>query len=188
MGGGGGNLLLPFFIVVFGWAFLTGIGHVKPYLFDVPGFETHSPLSLAGVYVAARYFKMKGMEYRFSSRLLFVVLIVCVPLAMIGLANYNSPIALIMVAALFLLFKRHVQVGGWVYVVAPSMFSVYMLHSTLCGLRLMTGFEDALVQSGITIYLMYAVVTITVFMAGLSFDMARRALFYICQAVRQNVL
>lgn len=58
----GVNILLPFIIVVFVWGFLAGIGHVKPYVFEVDGFATHSPLSLAGVYVAARYFKLRGWE------------------------------------------------------------------------------------------------------------------------------
>ena len=177
---GGGNLLLPFLIVVFGWAFLTGIGHVKPYVFDVSGFETHSPLSLAGVYVAARYFRLTGMENRVPSKLLLAVLMVCAPLAMVGLANYNSPIAVIIVAALFLLFKRHVKCGTWSLFVAPSMFAIYMLHSTLAGQRLFIGAEDFLMSKHIPVLLMYAIVTVVVFVSCLIVDMCRRGVWRLC--------
>jgi len=176
----GGNLLLPFFMVVFGWAFLSSVGHIKSYVFDVEGFATHSPLSLAGVYVAARYFKLTGMENRFSSKLLLAVLMGCVPFAMIGLAPYNSPIALIMGAALFLLFKRHVKVGGWVNVVAPSMFSVYMLHSTLAGLTLICKAEDCLMARNWNVYAMFLVVSLLVFVSGVLVDAVRRLGVRIC--------
>lgn len=171
---GGGNILLPFIIVVFGWAFLTGIGHVKPYMFNVDGFETHSPLSLSGVYVAARYFKLAEIESRFPSKLLIVALVVCTPFAMIGVANYNSPIALVMVAALFLLFKRHVKVGAWVNVIAPSMFSVYMLHSTLAGLTLLRQAEDWLMARNWNVFAMFLAVSLLVFSAGVLLDAVRR--------------
>lgn len=168
------NILLPFLVVVFGWAFLTGIGHIKPYMVVVDGFQTHSPLSLAGVYVVARCIKLGGIDNRFSSRLLLGVLIVCAPLAMIGLANYNSPIALIMAAALFLLFKRHVKAGAWVNIIAPSMFSVYMLHSTLAGLTFICRTEDCLMARNWNMFVMFLAVSLLVFGVGVLLATARR--------------
>ena len=172
--GGGVNILLPFIIVVFVWAFLAGIGHVKPYMFEVDGFATHSPLSLAGVYVVARYFKLREMENVFSSKMLIWALLGCAPLAMIGVANYNSPIALIMVAALFLLFKRYVKIGTWVNAIAPSMFSVYMLHSTLAGLTLIGQAEDLLMVKNWNVFAMFLVVALMVLCAGVLLDAVRR--------------
>ena len=153
---------------------MNGIGHARPFVFCVEWFDTHSPLSLIGVYVAARCFRLMGIENKLPSKWLLVMLVASIPLAMVGLAHYNSPIAFAMVAALFLLFKRHVKVGTWVMAIAPSMFSVYMLHCTKAGLVLMTRIEDMLMAKGLNVFVMFAVVSLLVFVICVLLDAIRR--------------
>ena len=114
------------------------------------------------------------IERKLSSKGLVFLLLACAPLAMIGLANYNSPIAFVMVAAIFLLFKRYVKVVSWVRVVSPSMFSIYMIHSTLAGLMLIIKIEDVLMDGKCNVYVMFFVVTCVVFLCGLVIDLWRR--------------
>ena len=168
-----------FVFVVFLWAWLAGIGHTKEFVFPVEGFAAESPLTLIGIYIAARWFSELGLENNLPSKVLAGMFCLCLPFAMLGVANYNSPFALTMAMALFVLFKRHVKCGPWSLVVAPSMFAVYMLHSTFAGQRFLLGAEDYLMSNRIPVYLMFVIVTAAVFVSCLAVDMARRGCLHL---------
>lgn len=171
-------------MLFFGWAYLYGMGHTKALVFEAEGLATHSPFTLGGIYLTARCFRMEGWEDKLKSRWLMLAFLSCLPFALIGMANYNSPFAFIMAAALFLLFKRHVKAGNWVGWLAPSMFSVYMLHSTKFGLTCMIRLEDVLMGWKWPVYAMFLTVAGFVFAGCVAIDLARRG---ICRSLRRKV-
>lgn len=168
-------------LVVFIWAWLAGIGHTKEFVFPVEGFATESPLTLIGIYMAARWFRVSGLECKMSSKAFAGIFVLGLPFASIGVANYNSPFAFVMAMSLFVLFKRHMKCGTWSLAVAPSLFSIYMLHSTFAGQRLFIMAEDWLMSNRIPVYSMYLLVAAAVFASCFILDTCRRGCWYLCR-------
>lgn len=120
---------LPFLILAFGWSYLYDIGHLRPYVFAAAGFGSHTPLTLAGIYVAARIFRRDDWEKHITTKAIIWGIPILILLAVIGLGRYNAPSSFLLAGGLFLLFKRHAPDWSFAGLLAPSMFAVYCLHS-----------------------------------------------------------
>ena len=120
---------LPFLALAFGWSYLYEIAHFRPYVFPTTGLGAHTPLTLAGIYVAARIFRRDDWESRITSRTIIMLMPVLIFLAIIGLGRYNAPSSFLLAGGFFLLFKRYAPNWSLAGLIAPSMFAVYCLHS-----------------------------------------------------------
>lgn len=135
---------LPLLIMVFGWCFLTGMPVVGKFLPKPVGFGTHTFLMMIGVYVAARLFRQYNVERWLVGWKLWVSLVVGGSLCVVGFSHYDSPVSFVFMACLFVAFKRMEfgRFGPFASLIAPSMFSVYLLHWSPLGLRFLRWAED----------------------------------------------
>lgn len=134
---------MPLLILVFGWNFLSGMPVVGRYLPHPSGFGTHTFLMMIGVYLAARLFRIFNIENRLLGLKLWVPLLASGALCAVGLSHYDSPVAFVFMATLFVVFKRKnfARVGNVAALLGPSMFSVYLLHWSPLGLQFLSRFE-----------------------------------------------
>ena len=177
-GGGYKLTVMPLVALVFGWSYLYEIGHLKPFVFPASGLGAHTPLTLIGIYLLARLFRSLELDAKIPTKYVLAAIAVCLPFAAIGLAPYNSPFAFCIAAGLFILFKRFVKCGEWVLFVAPSMFSVYLLHSTKPGLDFIREAGNYIVGRGVPKYIMFLIVAIVLFLACFAIDLARRSVLF----------
>lgn len=130
-------VIFPVLVLVFGWSYCYEIGHLKPYVFETAGLGAHTPLTLIGIYVLAKWFRILEIEECIKDWHAFICTIILIPVAAVGLAPYNSIFAFALAVSVFLIIKRKtVHCGQWPTLLAPSMFSVYLLHVTDPGLSI----------------------------------------------------
>lgn len=105
-------VVLPLFVAVFGWSFLSvvpGVGAWVPY---VAGFGSHTFLTLLGVYVVARLLRFYDFGQKLKTRYLLIALGLLSMLAFLNLNKYNSPVAVSMGACTFF-FDEKDKHGRW---------------------------------------------------------------------------
>lgn len=173
-GGGYKLTVMPIVVLAFGWSYLYEIGHLKPFVFPASGLGAYTPLTLIGIYLLARLFRVYELDVKMPTKYVLVTIALCLPFAAIGLAPYNSLFAFCIAAGLFVLFKRFVKCGEWVLFVAPSMFSVYLLHSTKPGLDFIREAGNYIVAQGMSKYIMFLIVAIVLFVVCVTIDLVRR--------------
>ena len=171
-------LLFPVVALVFGWSYCYEIGHLRPYVLPTVGLGSHTPLTLIGIYVAARWIHVSGVEERISS-ICFTFIVALLPIAAVGLAPYNSIFALILAMLTFLIFKRHVKCGEWASRIAPSMLSVYFLHSTGAGLAVIHNYVRSSGGWGGQKYLEISLCAVALFVVCIAIDLIRRSILMI---------
>ena len=93
------------------------------------------------------------------------------------LGSYCSPSAMSMAALAFFVF-RDIRLQKWlgklVMFVAPSMFSVYLLHSHLVGETIIKAFQNRLVSGGLSKWFSIAICALSVFVGCIVIDLVRR--------------
>ena len=189
----------PVLILVFVWEFLSIVPVIKDILPADRGFGTHNGLTLVGIYVAARLYRVLEVERLLP---LWGWCLICVVSGMfcaINLGKYNSPFALCFAASCFTLFKklgessgyqRRQWVGSLFAYLAPSMLSVYLLHVggvvVLPGFRLDTSeFWNELSLRGFGAYTTLAILIATTFVVCVIIDHVRRVGLLIVNSVLQ---
>lgn len=181
----------PLLFVVFGWNFLSNMPFFGKYLPRPAGFGTHTFLMMIGVYLAARLFKLYDIESKLVGWKLWTLLALGGVLCSAGLSHYDSPISFVFMSCLFVAFKR--ISFGWIgkvaALLAPSMFSVYLLHWSPLGLKFLSmaetyGIERMGQAMGFFIALITAVLLYT---ASLILDIPRRILWILNIAVSQRM-
>lgn len=177
-GGGYKLTVMPIVILVFGWSYLYEIGHLKPFVFPASGLGAHTPLTLIGIYLLARLFRVHDLDVKMPTKCVLAAIVLSMLFAVIGLVPYNSPFAFCIAAGLFILFKRFVKCGEWVLFVAPSMFAVYLLHVTQPGIAFIREAGNYIVAQGMSKYIMFIIVAIVLFVACLAIDLVRRFIMF----------
>lgn len=171
---GGHCWAIPFLVVVFVWNFLSGMPDIGRLLPKPVGFGSHTFFMMMGVYLAARLFRIYGVEDRIRGLRLSVLLLLGGFLCAVGFSHYDSPISFVFVASLFCLFKRlrlPPFVSNLVLLVAPSMLSVYLLHWSPLGVHILRSMESK--GGGYGVALLTAV---TLFALAILLDIPRRTI------------
>lgn len=122
---------VPFLILVFGWSYLANFDLFKV-MPHTPGLGASTGLSLLGIYAIARICKKTNafLLLRISNELLASLVVLLFLLGVLNCNLYNSPSALLLTMLSFALVLRLPVFSGRVWkVLAPSMFSVYLLHT-----------------------------------------------------------
>lgn len=130
------------------------------------------------LYLCMLMFMVYEFNAKVSTNYVLAAIVLCLPFAIVGLAPYNSPFAFCIAAGFFILFKRFAKCGKWVLYVAPSMFSVYLLHSTKPGLEFIREAGNCLVNQGVLKGMMFLLVAISLFAVCLVIDLARRFILF----------
>lgn len=130
-------VVIPMLLIIFGWGFLAKVTcsscNVVPM---VHGLEEYSGLTLVGVYIFARMYRMLNLDKRMPISLICVILMAFPVLIRLGFNSYNSPVVLLMAMAIFTLFIKYKsflspyvnRYDGW-KMLGPSIFAVYLLHA-----------------------------------------------------------
>ncbi len=128
---------VPVLILIFGWSFLAIVPKVKDIIPYDRSFGTHNGLTLIGIYVAARVYRLLELENKLSRWGWIALWIVSGGVCACNFGKYNSPFALAFAASSFTLMKQWGESRGyrcwnWLGTVCvflgPSMLSVYLLH------------------------------------------------------------
>ncbi len=189
----------PFLVCVFVWAFSCGLPGFKHVMPRANGLGGYSFTMLLGAYLCARIlrFALESQDDRWlllnRKRLLFPVLAVCIICASIGMGDYDSPFSIGIATCIFLLFMR-VRLPHWLQslfiVLAPSMFSVYLMHSHGLAWGYLALVEDWLLNHGVPLGFAYLLTAVTVFVVCVVGDLPRRifALLWDRYVTRKYVL
>ena len=118
---------------------------------------------------------MRGLE---KTAVCWVLLVAATGLCIAGFNAYCSPVSVFWSAILFSLFLRieiNGRLGAVAAFVAKSTFPIFVLHANGVGFGLIRRFAALLCgDCGLNAYVMYFIVGLAVFVAGLLLDMPRR--------------
>ena len=174
------RLGLPILIIVYAWSYLCVIPWTKPYVPAPYGFAPLSFLTMIGVYVAARMFRILDLELKFRTRWLVAILLISACLVVVGFHHHNSIASLCFTACLFVLVKRHatfLSASNIVRVVSPTMFAVYLIHSAPAGHWFRCLLFERLVVSNTNVYLCWIASAAVVFIVSVAIEMVRASIF-----------
>lgn len=135
------KIAIPFLAFVFGWGWLwTRFVIWELPLPHVHGMESHSWVTLVGVYVTARLCRIYEVDSLLSRKTCVVGIMVCAAVAGFHygiLSGYNCIFVLAMTIFIFCLFKKLKVESSFVArlcgFVVPSLFAVYLLHQSPFG-------------------------------------------------------
>lgn len=183
-------LVSPIILMALGWGYLKGLPWFRTFMPTTEGLGGYTFTMMVGVYLVARLCR----QYDFPSRVkrwhLLVGFTTATALCIVGFSAYCSPVSVAYSAILFAIFVR-IKIGGRigaiVAFVAKSTFSIFVLHANGVGFSLMRRFAKCLCGGyGMCPYLMYLIVGISVFMAGLLMDMPRRFVVWSVKRTRMG--
>ena len=188
------EVAVPILILVFGWSFLSIVPKVKDVVPFDSSFGTHNGLTLIGIYVAARLYRLLEIEDKLPRWGWVVLWVVSGCVCACNLGKYNSPFALAFAASSFTLMKQWGESKGynkyWSWIgnicvfLGPSMLSVYLLH--VGGYTPFMGFGAletnaafaALREHGLGVYGAIWCVIGLAFVACIGIDLMRRGLLW----------
>ena len=171
--------IFPFLFLVFGWSYAaTKVPILKDYIPSIIGFDVFSILTFIGVYLAARCCWYFEVDKRVSCIALSWIAVISGSCCWIGIMHYNSPAGLLFAGSIFLLFKR-IKLPNWLEVVsvalAPSMFSVYLVHTNGVVFPFIHKIEKSLIVGyHVNYYVACMIVAVALFILGVIVDVPRR--------------
>ena len=183
------SLTLPIIGMSLGWGFIKGLPWFRTFMPTTDGLGGYTFTMMIGVYLVAGLWR----RYEIACKARFWHWLIGfaganVILRCIGLSAYCSPVSVVWAAILFTLFVRvrlDDTIGAVAAFVAKSTFPIFVMHANGIGIDLIRRLANLLCDEyGLSIYAMYLIVGITVFIAGLLLDMPRRGLVF--QLARRN--
>lgn len=176
------RVTLPILMVAYVWMFLLAVPGVRDYIPQSRGVQGLSFLSILPIYIAARFYQKFRLEKFITRRLTVVSLLSCIGLFVLGFWWYWWIPALVVTMITFKWFsqlKCSQMIGRIAVFLAPSMFSVYMLHFSGGGVRFMMDMELWLAGSwGVPMTLDALLVALITFVLCILVDLPRRMLLY----------
>lgn len=175
-------IVIPIFICVFVWSYATKIPVISNFVPSDGGFGAFSSLTFVGVYACVRIMKTIGVFDKLTRRQLFVMCFCSAVLVYVGFYHHNSLFAFIFALSSFLLFIN-LRLPPWclklAHIIAPSMFAIYLFHSTNLGFKLIGIVEKYFVDAfGISIPSTHMITAVMIFTLGLIIDIPRRIFCY----------
>ena len=175
------QVISPLLLCVFGWSFATTFPIVGKILPQSAGVTAYSFLMMVGVYTGARCLRLNDHWIRpliFKQKVVVIVgACLCLLAMIIGLEDYNSPFSFCFAALCFYFFSQ-VQVTSKVGMacvwLAPSMFSVYLMHSLGCAWEYLKGVEAYLLGKGLPLVVVFVCTAVAIFSVSVLLDIPRR--------------
>lgn len=180
----------PILFIVFVWGFLNSFPPVWSVMPKSSGVEPYSGIMMMGVYVVGRLFRRNEIYRWFNRKQTICLLLVSIVAVAMGLCSYCSPFSLAIAIIVFFGFNKsriaH-DVGKRFAWMAPSIFSIYLLHAhSSFGFKIISWFEDMLVEKGIPLVLVYVISAFVIFTAGLLLDIPRRLIIWGYKASKER--
>ena len=172
------KVIVPLLLLSFGWAFCATVPGVRSLTPISQGVREGSVIMMSGVYIVGRIFRNFEFRQRISNKWWRVGVVMSIILVSFGLCSYTSPFSLFIAISVFLLVKDNAvcnmigRLSAWML---PSLFSIYLFHSKgEFGLQIMASLEDVLLARGIPLFVIYCIVAMCAFIAGILLDLPRR--------------
>lgn len=170
----------PILFLVFGWSFAYSFNATRSLVVGLEGFGAMSGLTLVGIYVFARVFRLLEWEKRISTRVAVGVLIATLPLTAIRFGTYDSPVVLVVAAALFTIASRWRIGDGFVAKVVafltPSLFAIYILQVNSFAWQVYPIIVKSAISFGIPQIVLFPLMTFGLFVTCLITDLIRRVI------------
>ena len=184
---GGVRDVLPFMLMVWLWGFGRTLPYGDAILPRTDGLEAYGGITLTAVYAAARICRLYGIDRIAKTKWLFMLLPLFWIATGIGLGDYNSPFAFALAATCFVLFKKirlPAFLGKGILLIAPSMFSVYLIHTNGNGFKFIKEWGCWMAEAGFGSVGTPVITAFVIFALALILDMPRRLLFAIINRIR----
>lgn len=172
------SLIAPPVACLIGWSCLIELPILRNFLPKTAGLQSYSSLMMVGVYIVARILNVTGVHYVCRLRTSSLLAIFLLGLTFLGFHHYNSPVALALAYVAFDIARNGrfrpcvLAVSRWI---APSMFSVYLLHSHEFARGYIRGFEEYLgLNWHLNSVVVYVVTAVAIFCFCLILDLLRR--------------
>lgn len=175
--------VLPLLVGVYVWGHLAQMRWLNTVLPTTPELTAKSGLTLIAMYILGRlyrHYETRIETHRLLSRrnlLLLVPVLVLLSAGSVGmLSGYNTLTSAFLAIALFMLVKRiHFgKFGQFAIFLAPSVFSVYVLHANQISYQLMRDGYDRLCDCHVPSILAGLLIALLTFVLGLAIDVVRR--------------
>jgi len=182
--------LLPLFVLVGCWGFgktLPLIGCVLP---STEGLDAYGGVTLLGIYAAARLCRQVNMQDRLHTKWLWIALPILWCLTGVGLGDYNSPFAFALAAVCYLLVSRVKiprRIARIITYIAPSMFSVYLIHTNMFGFPAMRTFEEEMLSHGVPLFGAFIITGLLALTLSLCIDQVRRIALMVASACIKRI-
>ena len=178
----------PILCLVFFWGPLSHMLFFHHFVPEVPGLAARTGLTLVGVYIVARFYRL--YETRFDQiplwayALLGLMFLSIDAVGMFWFGDNDSPSSVLAALCLFHLFKNMRLpsfLGKMSCFVAPSVFSVYLLHVNDPMMELLRTLASKIEQSIGCALAACAGAALCCFAVSIGIDLARRGLITSCQ-------
>ena len=137
--------VVPFLVMIFVWSYLVKFPVLGEYVPVVQGFGPTGVLTLLAIYCVARIARLYDIANRIRGRYLALIFAAGFAGSWVGFYHYNSPFALMTAFAGFVIFARMSvarPVARAAALLSPSVFSVYLMHTTGVGFEVIKRLGD----------------------------------------------
>ena len=180
------TVLIPIILCVFIWGYCAKIPMLCNVIPADSSFSPFSALTFIGAYSCVRICRASGIFDALPRKYLWTAMIGSSLFVYGGLYHHNSPFAFLFAVSSFLLFadvRLPVPLKRCASYIAPSVFAIYLYHSTDIGFRIIGILERYFVDNvGLPIVVNHFVTGILVFVCGLLIDSPRRLMCFVLHA------
>lgn len=173
-------IVVPIFFLVFVWGYSSSLPIISNWMPQGNWFPPLSGMTLLGVYVCARVI----FENKINSMLnRWWLMLLTLPFVVLGFYHHNSPFAFLFALAVFLIFKDlrlPNQLCRFCALLSPSVFAIYLYHSTGVGFRALKSIEASMVDAGAPVFLVHIIGGVLIFVGGIVVDIPRRIFVCLC--------
>lgn len=177
------KIFLPFLIMVYGWSYLQYVPQFREIMPCIAGFDSLSVFSLTAAYLTARlcrYYDLRSKVWSVRYNVLWLILVggLCMALVLAGFYHHHSIASIILtVVNFFLITKLRIpeKMGVFFVFIAPSLFSVYLMHCRGDGETILRNTVSSLDALFATPHILSCLIAaIIVMLVCIALDMPRR--------------
>ena len=181
--------VVPVILIVFGWSYLAMFPGLKKFCPTVQGFGPLTPLTLIGIYLAARLSRKVLASVHLGSRVFVGLIILSLPTTWIGFGHYNSVASFVLAGAMFYLVEKlpvSERIGNILALAVPSLFPIYLLHCNGVGYEYLKSLNRFFIEDcHIWLYASYVMTAVVVFTTCFMIDLPRRFVLYMIDRSRK---
>lgn len=169
-------------VCTIGWSFLAQLPYLRTYLPKSPGLHDYSGFMFMGIYIVAALWRKYVEPCKvsiFVGGVALLLLVVITSIHPLCLGAYSSPFSILVAAILFSICRRMScpeWLGKLCVFLAPSLFSIYLLHTHAFGFGLIKSGKAWLTVQGVPYPVACLSAGVAVFVVCLAVDLCRRGL------------
>ncbi len=179
-----GFLAIVFTVIcVIGWSFTSQLPLLRSWFPTSAGLQNYSGFMFMGIYlIAGMWRELKFDKNRHIGKMLGgVILLAITALYPLCLGAYSSPFSILIAGMCFCVCKGFV-LPVWLdkacLFVAPSLFSIYLIHTNKLGFQVIRILKTSLTNVGCPYSLSCLGIAVVFFTGCLAIDLVRRLMLY----------